>query len=108
MGGRLAYHLVVRAMEARAGVSPMQRFIATIQSVVQGHLDYSRYVAAGEQRARQGAGAESIARDLRDFFQTDLNPAVRSVHVKTSQSAVVLPSTTTTNRPRLPSRQRSA
>jgi len=88
MPGRLAYHLVVRAMEARAGVSPMQRFIATIHSVVQGHMDYNRYVAAGEQRARQGAGAESIARDLRDFFQTDLNPAVRGAHGLTSPIAV--------------------
>jgi len=79
---------VVRAMEARAGVSPMQRFIATIHSVIQGHLDYNRYVAAGEQRARQGAGAESIARDLRDFFQTDLNPAVRGAHGLTSPSAL--------------------
>ncbi len=88
MPTRLAYHLVVSAMEARAGVTPVQRLVATIQSVVHGHLDYNRYVAAGEHRARQGAGAESIARDLREFFQTDLNPAVRGAHGLTSPAAV--------------------
>lgn len=85
---RLAYHLVVRAMEARTGVTPMQRLVSTIQSVVQGHLEYNRYLEAGERCAREGAGPESIARDIRDFFHTDLNPAIRGAHGWASQSAV--------------------
>jgi len=88
MPTRLAYHLVVRAMEARAGVTPAQQLVAALQSVVHGHLDYNRYVAAGEHRARQGAGAESVARDLRELFQTDLNPAVRGACGLSSPSAV--------------------
>ncbi|MDD0810028.1 helix-turn-helix transcriptional regulator [Curvibacter sp. RS43] len=88
MPSRLAYHLVVKAMEARAGVPPMQRYVSAIESIIHGHLPYNRYVLAGEARARQGAGTESIARDVRDFFSVDLNPAVRGAQVLKTPEAV--------------------
>lgn len=88
MSQKLAYHLVVHAMEARSGMSAMQRFLTSIQSVICGHVDYNRYRCAAERRRRQGAKESSIDRDVRDVFHLDLNPVMRTAYVMRDRWAV--------------------
>jgi len=75
----LAYHLVVRAMEDRAGVDPAARFALAIRHAVAGHLPHPRYREAAISRRRAGAGADSVERSIADWMSTDLNPLVRSL-----------------------------
>jgi AraC-like DNA-binding protein len=71
-----AYHTVVHALEARRGWTEDRRFAVAVEHAIQGHLAYSRYHAAGRQRAREGIGEEGVARLVDDFLETDINPAI--------------------------------
>jgi AraC-like DNA-binding protein len=74
-----AYHVVVNAMEGRPGWTPLSRFAATVTHVLDGHLPYSRYHAAGRARQNEGAGEGVIERMVREWLATDLNPVVQVV-----------------------------
>lgn len=76
MSEPLAYHTVVHALEAKAGWSADRRFAAALAHAVDGHLGYKRYHAAGRERAREGIGEDGIKRLVRDFIETDINPAI--------------------------------
>lgn len=71
-----AYHTVVHALEARRGWTEDRRFAVAVQHAIHGHLAYSRYHAAGRQRAREGIGEEGVGRLVDDFLETDINPAI--------------------------------
>ena len=75
----VAYHLVVRAMEDRAGMDAGTRFALAIRHAVAGHMPHPRYREAAIERRRAGAGAESVERSIADWVSTDLNPLVRSL-----------------------------
>lgn len=75
----VAYHLVVRALEDRAGMDPSMRFALAIRHAVAGHLPHPRYREAAIERRRAGAGAQSVERSIADWMSTDLNPLVRSL-----------------------------
>ena len=75
----VAYHLVVRAMEDRAGIDAGTRFALAIRHAVAGHLPHPRYREAAIARRRSGAGAHSVERSIADWMATDLNPLVRSL-----------------------------
>ena len=75
----VAYHLVVRAMEDRAGMDAGTRFALAIRHAVAGHLPHPRYREAAIARRRGGAGAHSVERSIADWMSTDLNPLVRSL-----------------------------
>jgi len=77
--GELAYHVVVRAMEGRAGMDARTRFALAIRHAVDGHLPHLRYREAAVARRRDGAGTESVERSIADWMATDLNPAVRGI-----------------------------
>ena len=77
--GSEAYHLVVRAMEDRAGIDAGTRFALAIRHAVAGHMPHPRYREAAIERRRAGAGAESVERSIADWMSTDLNPLVRSL-----------------------------
>lgn len=72
----LAYHTVVHAMEAKAGWNADRRFAAAVGHAIDGHLAYERYHTAGRERARDGIGEDGIKRLVRDFLETDINPAL--------------------------------
>lgn len=75
----LAYHLVVNAMEGASGWTPRSRFASSVAHAINGHLPYSRYIAAGRTRQRERAGEGEIECLVRDWMATDLNPAVQMV-----------------------------
>jgi AraC-like DNA-binding protein len=74
-----AYHVVVWAMEGRAGMDARTRFSLAIRHAVDGHLPHLRYREAAVARRRDGAGSDSVERAIADWMSTDLNPAVRAV-----------------------------
>jgi AraC-like DNA-binding protein len=75
----VAYHLVVRATEDRAGIGAGARFALAIGHAVAGHMPHPRYREAAIARRRAGAGAHCVERSIADWMATDLNPLVRSV-----------------------------
>ena len=74
MPNSLAYHVVVNALEGKAGWTPMNRFVSAVSHVISGHLPYQRYHAAGRARTAEGAGAGVVERMVNDFLATDVNP----------------------------------
>ena len=74
MPNSLAYHVVVNALEGRAGWTPMSRFVSAVSHAISGHLPYQRYHAAGRARTAEGAGAGVVERMVNDFLATDINP----------------------------------
>lgn len=72
----LAYHTVVHALEAKRGWTEDRRFASAVAHSIMGHLAYARYHAAGRERAAEGIGEAGVARLVRDFLETDINPAV--------------------------------
>ncbi|MGK5054979.1 helix-turn-helix domain-containing protein [Janthinobacterium sp. RB2P8] len=74
MPNSLAYHVVVNALEGKAGWTPISRFVSAVSHVISGHLPYQRYHAAGRARAAEGAGASVVERMVNDFLATDINP----------------------------------
>lgn len=85
----LAYHAVVHALEAKAGWSMERRFALSIFHAIHGHLPYSRYHAAGRERAREGIGEAGVERLVRDFLITDINPAISFISALRSPSAAL-------------------
>lgn len=75
MANSLAYHVVVHALEGRAGWTPMARFASAVSHVIQGHLPYQRYHAAGMARSPKGSAPGVIERLVNDFLATDINPS---------------------------------
>lgn len=74
MPNSLAYHVVVNALEGKAGWTPMSRFVSAVSHAISGHLPYRRYHAAGRARTAEGAGAGVVERMVNDFLATDINP----------------------------------
>ena len=74
MPNSLAYHVVVNALEGKAGWTPMTRFVSAVSHAISGHLPYQRYHAAGRARMAEGAGAGVVERMVNDFLATDINP----------------------------------
>ncbi|WP_409028505.1 helix-turn-helix domain-containing protein [Janthinobacterium sp. SUN098] len=70
----LAYHVVVNALEGKAGWTPMTMFVSAVSHAISGHLPYQRYHAAGRARTAEGAGAGVVERMVNDFLSTDINP----------------------------------
>ncbi|MEO8152585.1 MAG: helix-turn-helix domain-containing protein [Rhizobacter sp.] len=89
MSGPLAYHVVVLALEASAGWTPMARFAESILRACQGHLAYQRYLIAGEAREREGATEGVVERLVGDWLATDLNPATQAMRSLRHASNVV-------------------
>ncbi|MRW93203.1 helix-turn-helix domain-containing protein [Duganella sp. FT80W] len=85
----LAYHVVVHALEGRAGWTPMSRFVATVAHVIDGHLPYLRYNAAGRARAAEGVTEGQIERAVREFLVTDLSVGVKTTSMLSSPEVVV-------------------
>lgn len=71
----LAYHVVVNALEGKSGWTPMMRFSSAISHVINGHLPYQRYHAAGKASLQANTGAGVVERMVKDFLATDINPA---------------------------------
>ncbi|MRW84576.1 helix-turn-helix domain-containing protein [Pseudoduganella sp. FT26W] len=89
MNQSLAYHVVVHALEGRAGWTPMSRFASVVAHTIDGHLTYERYNAAGCSRAAQGAKETQIEQAVREFFALDLAPGVRLIGGLSSPAGIV-------------------
>lgn len=89
MANGLAYHLVVNALEARAGWTPMARFSSAVFSVIGGHLPYDRYFAAGRARKVEGMGSQAIEGHVLDWLATDVNPSVQTMRMLKDPSNAV-------------------
>ncbi|OHV97722.1 hypothetical protein AKG95_11240 [Janthinobacterium lividum] len=74
MPNSLAYHVVVNALEGKAGWTPMTRFVSAVSHAISGHLPYQRYHTAGRARTAEGDGAGVVERMVNDFLATDINP----------------------------------
>lgn len=74
----LAYHVVVHALEAKAGWTPARRFATAIQSVLDGHLPYERHLTAGLVRERAGTGQDTVEALVREQLAFDLNPLTQA------------------------------
>ncbi|MQA42141.1 helix-turn-helix domain-containing protein [Rugamonas aquatica] len=85
----LAYHVVVHALEGRAGWTPISRFVAAVAHVIDGHLPYARYNAAGRARAAEGVTEGQIESAVREFLLTDLSLGVRTTSMLSSPEVVV-------------------
>lgn len=79
MSQSLAYHVVVHALEGRAGWTPASRFAAAVAHAIDGHLPYERYNAAGRARAAERATEGQIERAIRELMLFDLTPGVRII-----------------------------
>lgn len=86
---RLAYHVVLHAIEARAGISPLARFWLALRHAANAHLPYERYHRAGLERARERASTGWIERSVADWMSTDLNPAVQATRLAASVADIV-------------------
>lgn len=75
----LAYHVVVHALEGRAGWTPISRFASTVAHIIDGHLPYERHNAAGRARAAEGATEGQIEAAVREFLLTDLSVGVGTI-----------------------------
>lgn len=89
MAERLAYHLVVNALEARTGWTPIARFASAVSCVINGHAPYERYFAAGRARTAEGMGSQSIERLVLDWMSTDINPSVQTMRMLTNPSNAI-------------------
>lgn len=69
-----AYHVVVHALEARAGWKPVSRFASMVTHVINGHLPYERYHAAGIARRRDGMTEGMVGRTVSEWLDEDANP----------------------------------
>ncbi|MDQ8020876.1 MAG: helix-turn-helix domain-containing protein [Moraxellaceae bacterium] len=69
-----AYHVVVNALEARAGWKPVSRFASVVTHVINGHLPYERYHAAGIARRRDGMTEGMVGRVVSEWLNEDANP----------------------------------
>ena len=85
----LAYHVVVHALEGRAGWTPISRFVSTVVHIIDGHLPYHRYNAAGRARASEGMTEGQIESSIREFLFTDLAPGVGTISRLTTPAAVI-------------------
>lgn len=74
MPNSLVYHVVVNALEGKAGWTPMSRFVSAVSHAISGHLPYQRYHSAGRAITAEGAGAGVVERMVNDFLATDVNP----------------------------------
>ena len=81
MADRLAYHLVVNALEARGGWTPIARFSSAVFCVISGHLPYGRYFAAGRARKDEGISSQAIEGHILDWISTDINPSVQTMRM---------------------------
>lgn len=79
MTSRLAYHVVVHALEARAGWTPVRRFAAAVAHSLNGHLPYTRYLSAGVQGQRRHASESMVQRWVEDWLATDVNPVIQTM-----------------------------
>jgi AraC-like DNA-binding protein len=79
MTSRLAYHVVVHALEARAGWTPVRRFAAAVAHSLNGHLPYTRYLSAGVQGQRRQASESTVQRWVEDWLATDVNPVIQTM-----------------------------
>lgn len=79
MTTRLAYHVVVHALEARAGWTPVRRFAAAVQHSLGGHLPYSRYLSAGAEAQRRRSSESSVQRWVGEWLGTDVNPVIQTM-----------------------------
>lgn len=79
MTTRLAYHVVVHALEARAGWTPVRRFAAAISHSLNGHLPYSRYLSAGAEARRHHTSESKVQGWVEDWLATDINPVVQTM-----------------------------
>jgi AraC-like DNA-binding protein len=85
----VAYHVVVNALEGRAGWTPMSRFASAVRHAVAGHVPYRRYWEAGRARKREGAGEGEIERAVGEWLASDLNPAIHFMRgMRKSSSAL--------------------
>lgn len=72
----LAYHAVASAMEDRHRFDGRARFVMAIKTCVDGHVPYGNYRRAASLRRAAGWSDETARRAVRDWLQSDLNPAV--------------------------------
>ena len=80
----VAYHLVVNALEGRAGWTPMSRFAAVVAHALDGHLPHHRYRSAGRARKRDGASEGQVERAVEEWLAADLNPAIHFMRSMTA------------------------
>lgn len=79
MTSRLAYHVVVHALEARAGWTPGRRFAAAVAHSLNGHLPYTRYLVAGLEGRRRRTSESTLQRWVEDWLDTDVNPVIQTL-----------------------------
>ncbi len=85
----LAYHVVVRALEAEAGWTPAARFACSVAHTLDGHLPYARYQAVGLARRREGSSEATVERMVHEWLATDVNPATQIIgHLPSAEAAV--------------------
>lgn len=85
----MAYHVVLHAVEARAGISALDRFWIALRHATSSQLPYRRYHEAGLRRAREGASTGVIERAVAEWLATDLNPVVQAGRIAGSATGVM-------------------
>lgn len=76
MAEPLVYHSVVLALEASNDWTPERRFSSAVLHAIDGHLPYSRFIAAGQARLHDIGSEAKVARRIREFLKTDVNPLI--------------------------------
>ncbi|MBA4218333.1 MAG: hypothetical protein C0460_13510 [Methylibium sp.] len=85
----LAYHAVASAMEDRHRFDGRARFVMAIKTCVDGHVPYGNYRRAASLRRAAGWSDETARRAVRDWLQSDLNPAVQLGRLAASRAQIV-------------------
>jgi len=74
VSAQLAYHAIVRALEATGGWTPRRQFAESVRHAVQGHVPYLRCYQGGVRAAKDRMGLDTIERLVNEQLAFDLNP----------------------------------
>ena len=86
----LSYHAVLHAMEARSGLSSIDRLWMAVRHSLDGHLPYARYHQAGLRRDRAKSSVSNIERSVVEWLATDINPSVQGVRLGSSLAMLIV------------------
>lgn len=84
-----AYHTVVNAMHNCSRNSGADRFVIAIKSAINGHVPYSAYRQAANDRHQEGWTEIHVANAVSDWLLTDINPAIQLLRTATTKEQVI-------------------
>jgi AraC-like DNA-binding protein len=84
-----AYHSIVHALEAKAGLTKLDRFSLAVRHAVDGHLPRERLILAARRHEQIGVSVATLEKNVRDWLVTDLCPVVQLVRVLDSEAALI-------------------